>query len=315
MIKRCRFVYVGLSVTILLFSTININAQQNVVMVNKWGEFGDKPGEFKFPTMIAIDKASSVYIVDQHNQRIQKFDSIGNFITMWGEMGDKPGQFNYPYGIAVDSKGNVYVSDMNNNRIQKFSSTGVFIAATGKYGTEDGQLKYPYGIAVDNKDNLYVIDALNYRIQKFTSNLSFISKWGSAEDIEIKLYMPHEIAIANDGNVVLSDRQNHRIAIFNNDGKLLRRFGEYGEGKEAIGGQFSEPHGIAISVNGDIFISDRYNFRIQKLSADGKPQTQWQTSGVFDDSKHFPLGVAVADDRSVYVVDHYAHCIQRYKLQ
>jgi sugar lactone lactonase YvrE len=113
---------------------------------------------------------------------------------------------------------------------------------------------------------------------------------------------------------MVSDRQNHRVSVFSNNGKLLNRFGEYGEGKEAAGGQFSEPHGLALSATGDIFICDRYNFRIQKFNSKNEYQMQWVTSGVFDDSKHFPLGLAVASNGYVYVTDHYAHCIQKYKL-
>ena len=77
--------------------------------------------------MISVDNSSNVYVVDQHNHRIQKFDSLGNFILTWGKQGNKPGEFNYPYGIAIDSEGDVYVSDMNNNRIQKFSAEGEVI--------------------------------------------------------------------------------------------------------------------------------------------------------------------------------------------
>jgi len=39
---------------------------------------------------------------------------------------------------------------------------------------------------------------------------------------------------------------------------------------------------------------------------------QWYTSGVFDDSKHFPLGITAARNGSIYITDNYAHCIQQY---
>ena len=282
-------------------------------MAKQWGEFGDKPGQFKFPAMIAADKNSNIYVVDQHNHRIQKFDSEGNFILMWGKEGTGQGEFKFPYGIAIDSKGNVFVSDMNNDRMQKFSPTGEFIAATGSYGTDDGQLKYPYGIAIDEKDVLYVIDAFNYRIQKFDSDLKFLSKWGNQESIGFKLYMPHEIAIAKDGNIILSDRQNHRISFFTKDGVLVKRMGEYGEGRDSGGKQFSEPHGVAVNEFGEIFICDRYNFRIHKFSSSGEFLAQWYTTGVPDDSKHFPLGITTTKGGNIYVTDQFAHCVQRYK--
>ncbi|HYK55898.1 MAG TPA: NHL repeat-containing protein, partial [Flavisolibacter sp.] len=154
----------------------------------------------------------------------------------------------------------------------------------------------------------------NYCIKKFTADLRFVSKWGSAESIGIKLYMPHEIAIAKDGNVILSDRQNHRLSIFTPDGKLVKCVGEYGEGTEAKGGQFSEPHGLAVGSKGEIFVTDRYNFRIQKLAENGQPQFQWLSSGILQDDKHFPLGIAIGSG-SVFITDHYSHSIQKYKLK
>lgn len=297
---------------LFFFQALAVDAQ-NIALTASWGEFGDKPGQLKFPTMIAADKNNSLYVVDQHNHRIQKFDSTGAFISMWGKQGQGTGEFYYPYGIAIDSKGNVYVSDMNNNRVQKFTADGRYLASVGEYGTKESQMKYPRGIAIDANDVLYVIDAYNYRIQKFNTDLKFLSSWGSAESIGIKLYMPQEIAITKEGNVIMSDRQNHRIAIFTSDGKLVKRFGDFAEGKNVRGGLFSEPHAVAVAKNGDIFISDRYNFRIQQFDAANNYKAYWFTPGSFDDSKHFPLGIAV-NNNSVYVADHHAHKIFKYNL-
>jgi len=124
--------------------------------------------------------------------------------------------------------------------------------------------------------------------------------------------MPHEIAVAKDGNIIMSDRQNHRISVFSKDGVLITRFGDFGEGADVKGGHFSEPHGICVNKNGDIFICDRYNFRVQKFNADGEFLMKWITSGVLDNSRHFPLGVVAPGNRNVYITDHYSHCIQKY---
>jgi tripartite motif-containing protein 71 len=67
-----------------------------------------------------------VYVTDRDNNRIQKFDSTGKFITTWGSHGSDDGQFKSPTGIAVDSSGNAYITDYN-NRVQKFDNFGKFI--------------------------------------------------------------------------------------------------------------------------------------------------------------------------------------------
>jgi DNA-binding beta-propeller fold protein YncE len=70
---------------------------------------------------LAIDTSGNIFVVDEGNNRIQKFDSNGNFITKWGTEGTGNGQFDEPTGIAIDSSGNVYVVDRGNSRIQVFA--------------------------------------------------------------------------------------------------------------------------------------------------------------------------------------------------
>ena len=66
---------------------------------------------FSNPSGVAVDSSGNVYVADNSNHRIQKFNSSGGFITKWGSYGSGDGQFNYPYGVAVGSSGNVYVAD------------------------------------------------------------------------------------------------------------------------------------------------------------------------------------------------------------
>ena len=113
------------------------------------------------------------------NNRVQKFNSSGGFLTKWGSLGTGNGQFTAPQGIATDSSGNVYVADTGNNRIQKFDSSGTFVTAWGSLGIGNGQFSSPSGVATDSLGNVYVADAGNTRIQKFTSGGAFIAKWGS----------------------------------------------------------------------------------------------------------------------------------------
>ncbi len=145
--------------------------------LNKWGAFGSGDGQFNFPVRgvldtvgVAVDSSGKVYVVDQENHRIQKFDSSGNFILKWGALGTGDGEFNLPQGVgvAVDSSGNVYVADAVNHRIQKFDTIGTFLTKWGAIGSGDGQFFNPKGVAVDSSGNVYVVDANNVRIQKFS---------------------------------------------------------------------------------------------------------------------------------------------------
>jgi tripartite motif-containing protein 71 len=70
-----------------------------------------------------VDASGNVFVVDEGNNRIQKFDANGSFITKWGTLGSGDGQFEEPTSIALDSSGNVYGVDRGNSRIQVFSSS------------------------------------------------------------------------------------------------------------------------------------------------------------------------------------------------
>ncbi len=280
--------------------------------LKQWGEFGIEPGRFRYPAGIAVDGAANVYVVDQHNHRVQKFDAEGRFLLTWGKEGGQEGQFKYPFGVAIDSRGDVYVSDMDNHRVQKFSPRGEFIRSVGRYGAGASEFKHPYGLAFDGRDILYVIDTLNYRIQKFDRDFKHLGSWGSEEAIGVRVYMPHDVAVLQDGAVALSDRQNHRISIFSAEGKLLRRFGDHGEGAAAPGGRFSEPHGLAVAPDGSLLVCDRYNFRVQTFTAGGEFKSSWPTVGAADDMQHYPLAVATDRAGNVYVTDHYQHSVRKY---
>jgi DNA-binding beta-propeller fold protein YncE len=65
--------------------------------------------------------SGNVFVVGEGNNRFQKFDSNGNFITKWGTTGSGDDQFEEPTSIAFDSSGNVYVVNSGNARIQVFA--------------------------------------------------------------------------------------------------------------------------------------------------------------------------------------------------
>jgi DNA-binding beta-propeller fold protein YncE len=96
------------------------------------GLSGSGDGQFTGPESVDGDGAGSSYVADQSNNRVQKFDSAGNFIYKLQASGTAEGQFLAPRGIAVDDDDYVYVYDIANRRIQKFDSAGVFQLMWGK---------------------------------------------------------------------------------------------------------------------------------------------------------------------------------------
>ena len=181
------------------------------VLLAEWTDgFGGTNGAWA----VAVDAAGDVYVVDNGNERIQKFSSDGTLITRWGTLGSGDGQFAYPTGIAVDATGMVYVVDSNNCRIEKFTGSGDFVAKWGTIGSGPGQFLEPGGVAIDAVGKVYVTDGLRTRVLVFTSTGDFITEWGSQGTGPGEFNGPGRVAADANGNVYVGDAYNDRIQEF-----------------------------------------------------------------------------------------------------
>ena len=105
----------------------------------------------RFPSdFAAIDGSGNVYVADSDNDRVQKFDSSGTYLSQWGSSGSGDGQFDDPSGIAVDGS-SVYVADSGNNRVQVFSYPDPVVPTT----------TVPSGVSDVNGDGIADIDQDN----------------------------------------------------------------------------------------------------------------------------------------------------------
>ncbi|MBF0339064.1 MAG: hypothetical protein HQL05_14695 [Nitrospirae bacterium] len=119
-------------------------AADDYVFVTKWGAEGSGDGHFYGPIGITLDSAGNVYVPEQGNHRIQKFDASGKFITKWGSQGSGDGQFIYPAYVALDNAGNVYVVEQGGHRVQKFAPSSTptpqYILTVSKSGNGSGNV-------------------------------------------------------------------------------------------------------------------------------------------------------------------------------
>ncbi len=286
--------------------TITNDDCPGVTLLTAWGSVGSGNGQFNTPIGVAVDAAGNVYVTEEVNQRIQKFDSNGNFLLKWGNSGSGNGQFHDPLGIAVDAMGNVYVADTENNRIQKFDANGNFLLKWGGGGIGNGQFNQPIDIAVDVVGNVYVADFSNHRIQKFDSNGNFLLKWGSFGSGNGEFNRPSGVAVDTIGNVYAVDRLNYRVEKFDANGNFILKWGNQGVGD----GQFSLPERVAVDAMGNVYVSERNSYRIQKFDANGNFLLKWGNSNTFFP----PWGVAVDMAGHVYVVDAGDYRMQKFSV-
>jgi len=154
----------------------------------------------------------------------------------------------------------------------------------GSNGVGQGDFNGPFGIAVDAAGNVYVADTFAYRVQKFDAGGNFILMWG--RDVQVGGVTSFEICLASESC----------------------KAGTNGSGN----GEFNLPHGIAVDGNGNVYVSDSSNDRIQKFDADGNYAGQW--GGLGDEGGQFdnPTGVAVDDAGNVYVADSFNNRVQKF---
>jgi DNA-binding beta-propeller fold protein YncE len=236
--------------------------------LGKWGTPGTGDGQFRGNAGIDLDPTGRfVYVSDFLGDRVQKFTANGEFLTKWGGTGSGDGQFRTPDGLAVDAAGNVYVTDIGNARVQVFSDDGTFIRKWGSSGSSEGQFIQPHGIDIDGAGHVYVADPNLNRVQKFTSTGDFIRAWGTAGSGNGEFRGVHTVGVHPTGHIYVSDLLNNRVQEFTADGAFLARFGRNGgDGSAGSGdGEFNFPEWVAASPDGDVYVADSNNNRMQKF--------------------------------------------------
>ena len=118
---------------------------------------------------------------------------------------------------------------------------------------------------------------------------------------------PRDIAIAADGSLFVADSRNHRIVHLDQQGMFLNAFGGYGNvmDGEVPGGLMNEPWGVAVGPDGNIYVADTWNHRIQVFTPDGQFLRMWSAFEVngLPDGFWGPRGIAVDQTGRVFVTD------------
>ena len=221
-------------------------------------------GQFCKPEGVAFDSNNTLYVAEHDSHRVQVFDAAGNFLCLFGSRGSGNGQLCCPVGITIHDK-NVFITEDVNKRISVFHTNGQFSHIIGK-----GQLGRPYDVTVNTNNQLLVVDSAGHCIHAFKLNGEYIGNFATPGSGNFatpgsgggQFNDPHGLTTDLHGFVLVADSSYHRVSIFDKAGNFIRCFGCYGNED----GKFIYSYGIAVSPNGDIYVSDHINKRVQIFS-------------------------------------------------
>lgn len=136
-------------------------------LVRTIGHRGEQPGEFNYPTHLALSHGRLV-VSDTMNARVQAIaldDSAPPLVI--GKRGRWVGDFARPKGVAVDSEENIYVVESYHDHLLVFDRKGRFLLPIGGTGSSVGSFYLPGGLWVDSRNRVFIADTFNGRVAIF----------------------------------------------------------------------------------------------------------------------------------------------------
>jgi DNA-binding beta-propeller fold protein YncE len=205
-----------------------------------------------------------------------------------------------PYGVAVDSDGNIYVADQGVGAIFIFPESLKGKAQLIK-NKVDAPLPMINGLAIDDDGRIFVTDVKLHHVLVLNKLHQPIAEFGTGA-----LLSPAGIAIDKENRLIyVVDTQQDQVLVFDADSyKLLRRIGTGGKKHTLTSpGNFSLPDGVAVDKDGNVYVTDTLNDRVEIFDADGNFVSQFGTAG--DGPGHFarPKGIAIDRDGHIWVTD------------
>jgi DNA-binding beta-propeller fold protein YncE/tetratricopeptide (TPR) repeat protein len=259
-----------------------------------------KSEEMDSPTGVAVDAQNRVYVLDAGANNVRVFEASGTLIRTFGIRGSGVEGFEKPQGIAVDNRGIIYVADTGNYKIKKFTPEGKLIGSLGSEGDGPGQFREIVGLLVDRDRKMWALDAGRNTIQIFSSERDENSVLTPASPLPVP-----ELIKEMPGEVQAIGIQKRPWGLMNDS---LVALGVSGGGR-TIGSAGSEPgflkspRGLALDGQGNFWVADTGNHRLQKFSLEGNLLQVLGKSGSGEGEFNSPSAVVVSPKGNICVAD------------
>ena len=257
-----------------------------------------------FPTGVAVDSSGNVAVADTNNNRVRKIAAKNGVIST--QAGTGAGGFSgdggpatkaalfQPQGVAFKAH-DLYIADTVNNRIRLVSgSTISTVVGNGQaaFAGDGGAAKsasvnYPMGVATAASGTILVADSANNRVRSVTSGVittvggngtpNYSGDGGPAVTAEIK--QPLGVGAGPDGSAYVADSGNGIVRRIDTAGTITTVAGTPsvagygGDGGPATAARLNFPTAVAVDGFGNLYIVDRGNNRVRKVTPSGTIST------------------------------------------
>ena len=247
------------------------------------------------PTAVATDLDDNIY-VGTANGKVTVFDKVGKFVRAFQGSGNPSCQFNVIRGLHVGQGGRVFVSDLSNNQVQILGEARANTANSDTTPTSPPLAKLlpyrpiftigpksvlpvriltgiqqPSGIATDPSGNIFIASTRGNKILVYSAAdpqpPSEISEIRNPLDPKNKrIYHPSGLFVTNDGYLLVS--YEHQLVKMTQNGTVVAFFGNEKNRRGKNDNELDKPGGIAVRKDGQIYLVDGGNHRIQIFQSD-----------------------------------------------
>jgi len=281
---------------------------------------------FVAPGSLASDAAGNIYVADRPAHCIRKITPSGVVTTLAGTAGsagylDGPGSnalFNEPAAIAAQSDGTLFVADYANRVVRKIAPDGtVSSLANG------ARFELPISVAVDSAGNVYVANAVEQAIRKVppAGDVSVfagdISSAGSVDGtgISARFTWPRGLTRDNNDNLYVIETTGptgfsriRKITPSGTVSTVLNRASGYADG-DLASAQLNSPASLALDANGNLFVADRLNLCLRRITPQGAVSTlaglvdaPGDADGVGRAARfYYPTGITLDTSGNIYL--------------